>query len=118
LVEFLKVDKTDEHVYSESSFVCADFAEMLHNNAEKAGWRAAYVSIALGSSPDYPSGSGHALNAFDTTDRGLVFVDCVNGDKTVNLIIGQDYQLTSIFPNYGFYWGYMGKLLEIEATQW
>jgi len=42
------------------SFVCADFAETLHNNAEKVGIRVAYVTV----------NGIHALNAFDTTDRG------------------------------------------------
>jgi uncharacterized membrane protein len=47
LVNFLKQDPTDKYYYDDNSFVCADFAEMLHNNAEKAGWRTAYVSIEL-----------------------------------------------------------------------
>jgi len=70
LISFLGSDDTDEHPYIEGSFVCADFAEMLHNNAEASGIKAAFVGV------DFVVGEGHALNAFNTTDRGLVYVDC------------------------------------------
>lgn len=46
--------------------VCADFAERLHNEAEIAGIRCGYVVI---------DNLSHALNVFETTDRGLVFID-------------------------------------------
>ncbi len=67
---FVLNDNTDEHQYVPDSFVCADFAAMLHDRAEAAGIRAAYVSV------DLADGPGHALDAFNTTDRGLVFIDC------------------------------------------
>jgi hypothetical protein len=44
--------------------VCSEYAEMLHNNAEKAGIRAGYVMC-----------TDHAMNVFETTDRGLVNID-------------------------------------------
>ncbi len=70
LMSFLEKDDTDEQPYIEGSFVCADFAEMLHNNAEASGIKAAFVGV------DFVVGEGHALNAFNTTDRGQVYVDC------------------------------------------
>jgi hypothetical protein len=70
LVEFLKTDSTDDLYYEEDSFICTGFAETLHNNAEKAGIRAAYVGVGFAE-----EGPGHAFNAFDTADRGLVYVD-------------------------------------------
>lgn len=51
--------------------VCADFAEVLHNNAELFGIKAAWVAVDF-----EEEGPGHALNAFRTTDRSLVFIDC------------------------------------------
>ena len=74
LIEFLRSDDTDTLEYKMPSFVCSDFAVRLHNNAEKQGIRCAYVSI------DFKVGAGHALNAFQTTDKGLIFVDCTGGD--------------------------------------
>jgi hypothetical protein len=98
LVAFLKEDMTETISYWDSSpefayskdqlrelgvpedrwfgnFVCGDFAALIHNNAEIIGIKAAEVVIhSIGK--DY----GHALNAFVTTDRGLVFIDCT-GNK-------------------------------------
>ena len=127
LINFIKQDETDKHPYLFRSFVCADFAEMLHNSAEKAGIRAAFVSLQLGSSPDYPMGGGHACNAFQTTDRGLVYIDCTrylgagpsNADKIVDVKVGQDYRPKALFPEPGWYSPYgMGEVLKIEVLQW
>ena len=82
LVAFIKQDTTDANDYLEHSligYVCADFAEDVHNNAEAAGIRAASVSVDFEGSEE-----GHACNAFDTIDTGLVYIDCTgqsSGDK-------------------------------------
>jgi len=123
LVGFLDKDNTDKQTYSRTFFVCADFAEMLHNNAEEAGWRCAYVCVDL-------SIGEHALNAFETTDRGLVYIDCTNSDslfagpesadKIVDVQVGKEYIPESIFPSPGWYstWGSMGIVTEIEIIKW
>jgi len=74
LVAFIEQDTTDNNDYlvqPRIGYVCADFAEDVHNNAEAAGIRAASVSVDFEGSDE-----GHALNAFDTIDRGLVYIDC------------------------------------------
>ncbi len=76
LVAFIRADATDARKYIEGAFVCADFAEALHNNAEAAGIRAAWVSLDFEG-----TAKGHALNAFETSDRGLVFIDCTNSSS-------------------------------------
>lgn len=69
LLTFLKVDWTDEKLYTDN-FVCADFAETLHNNAEKNGIKCAWVGC------DFKGGGdGHAFNMFETTDKGKIFID-------------------------------------------
>ena len=76
VISFVLEDETDKVEYNYSSFVCADFAEMLHNNAEAAGIKCAYVSVsATGISDDGVPYEGHALNAFNTTDKGLIYID-------------------------------------------
>lgn len=92
LRRFLFEDETDKVIYDESSFVCADFAEMLHNNAENEGIRAAYVTIDLVSSD-----IGHACNVFNTTD------------KEVNIVKNQEYKPTSIF-NSLIVWESLGEV--------
>ena len=117
LKSFLAQDNTNQHLYITDSFVCADFAEMLHNNAEAAGIRAAYVSVELECvytyqpKPTPPTGcpscisGSHACNAFQTTDRGLIYIDDTgdeNGtglDCTVNISDGHPYTLVPIFSN-------------------
>lgn len=137
LIAFLHSDDTDERLYIEDSFVCADFAEMVHNNAEASGIKAAYVGV------DFVEGEGHALTAFNTTDKGLVYVDCTSGfsspviaeltdseerrackhDNIAYVVDGNEYGVISMekatSPEYWFYEEYKQKWgeydMELEA---
>jgi hypothetical protein len=101
--------------------ICVDFAENLHNSAEMAGIRCGFVSIDLSG-----SSSGHALNVFETTDRGLVYVDDTgvsnpgpsSCDKTVDLKLGREYIPKSLFPEVGWAsaWDNMGAVTGIYTT--
>ncbi len=75
LVAFIKRNQTDKYPYilgpPKNAFVCTDFAETVHNNAEAAGIRAAWVGIDIEGKAE-----GHELNAFETKDLGLVYIDC------------------------------------------
>jgi hypothetical protein len=76
LVAFIQADTTDRYKYiatGPGAFVCSDFAEAVHNNAEAAGIRAGWVGLTFNGTKE-----GHALNAFETTDKGLVYIDCTN----------------------------------------
>lgn len=70
LKAFLVQDKTEQKPYLVWDYKCGGFAETLHNNAEAAGIRAAWVAIDLS-----PEADDHAVAAFQTTDYGLVFID-------------------------------------------
>ena len=77
LIAFIKGDGTDNKVYIKDgpdAYVCSDFAEEVHNNAEAAGIRSGWVGITFEGTEE-----GHAINDFETTDRGLVYIDCTNG---------------------------------------
>ena len=74
LKTFILEDDTDRLYYVDPSFVSSDFAGQVHDNAESAGIKAAFVLIEYNS-----SSIGHALNAFNTTDMGLVYIDCTGG---------------------------------------
>ena len=83
LAAFIQQDTTDANDYLEHpliGYVCADFAEEVHNNAEAAGIRAASVSVDFKGTED-----GHALNAFDTIDLGLVYIDCTGQSSSDKL---------------------------------
>jgi len=68
---FILEDDTDEEPYIIGVRMCVDFAETLHNNAEQAGIKTAIVGIKFRDEE-----IGHALNVFQTKDKGLVYVDC------------------------------------------
>jgi hypothetical protein len=92
LLDFIRSDPSDKHLYiargsttPEKSFVCSDFAEIVHNNAEASGIRAAYMGI------DWMDGSiGHAINAFETTDQGMVYIDCTGQSIYSQIETGQN----------------------------
>ena len=106
LKTFLRTDLTDSTPFDNNSFVCSDYAEVVHNNAEKYGIRAAFVSVDV-----YEREEGHACNAFNTTDNGLVFVDCTapslydleNNDAIVTMKIGENYNLEGLFGSHKFF---------------
>lgn len=87
LINFIKADWTDNNNSNPGSYVCADYACDLHDNAEKAGIKAGVVAIEF-----TDNGDGHACNAFNTTDKGLVFVDCTSFDSIVDVNEGTEYR--------------------------
>jgi len=133
LVSFLLEDGTDEQIYLGGFRVCADFATQLHNNAEAAGIKAAFVSIELQDNP-----GGHALNAFQVVDKGLVYIDCtgteiqpitfeewlgnqetpLERDKVAYAAVGKEYGLVSVnvarATDYEFYESYVQQWEEYD----
>jgi hypothetical protein len=133
LMAFLAADPTDEFAYIKNYRECTDFAESLHNNAESQGIRAGYVEVWF-----VDSDIGHALNVFDTTDKGRVFVDCTgpssgyvipgssdgedeiscDHDKIAYVEEDKDYGLISISaaesPDYKFYEEFLTRWQEYE----
>jgi len=106
LKDFLLEDRTDSNPYLENIYTCGEFAEELHNNAETRGIKAAFVAIQF-----RDDSVPHALNAFMTIDRGLVYIDVtgsppgVDGpqhmDCIVTVRIGQRLHRTLLFD---FHW--------------
>jgi len=83
LEDFLRMDDTDTMTYVENSFDCSGFAITLRDRAWRYGFRSAYVEIGFGDEV------GHAVNAFDTTDKGLIFIDDTEADQIAYVEIGQ-----------------------------
>jgi hypothetical protein len=122
LKAFLESDQTDRRAYVTGKFTCGDFAELLHNNAEASGMRAAIVAIELRPASMAEGTTHHSLNAFETTDKGLMYIDTTSSaqgfyaDKAVRVEVGQEYQPVSIFPQPGQMqtWPSMGRLVAID----
>ncbi|MBA7685216.1 hypothetical protein ES703_93634 [subsurface metagenome] len=81
--EFLARDKTDSKPYIKGEYGCNDFAAQLDNNAEADGIRAAYVRIRS-------KNWWHAVVAFETVDRGIIFIE-PQSDRVVKLVIGEPF---------------------------
>ena len=94
LIKFLSEDTTENKDYVYPVYTCGDFASHLHDEAEKQGIKCGVVGVKfnttlkedmsgiLNNKSNYPppyssydTCRGHAFNAFNTTDRGMVYVD-------------------------------------------
>jgi hypothetical protein len=87
---FLAQDPTNNKNYVENKYVCVDFAAAVNNTAEAQGIRCAMVDIF------YPDGYGHTIVAFDTTDKGLIYVE-PQFDQEVELVVGRSYSQVNHF---------------------
>lgn len=85
MAAFLKLDDTDAFAYDEDKFDCTGFAITFRDRAWRAGLRCAYVEISFSG-----KAIGHALNAFETSDRGLVYIDAQD-DCLAYVVSGQPY---------------------------
>ncbi|MDD4860128.1 MAG: hypothetical protein PHR56_08020 [Dehalococcoidales bacterium] len=91
MLDFLKTDTTDQKSYIVGRYECRHFATDVCNSAELAGIRCAYVSLG------YPQDMGHAIVAFNTIDKGLVYVE-PQSDEQVKVVMGRHY-FQCVIPN-------------------
>jgi myosin heavy subunit len=84
LTTFLAKDTTENHPYILNVYDCSQFSRDVHNNAEATGIRSAEVQVWFTN-----SFTGHALNAFLTTDYGLVYVDCTEAPDRFARVLKQ-----------------------------
>jgi len=90
LKEFLEQDDTDRLTYVEGSFDCSGFAITLRDSAARCGIRCAYVEI------EFFIEGGHALDVFETTDMGLVYVDSTEADQIAYVKLNEPYGVVSL----------------------
>jgi hypothetical protein len=108
VLAFVQSNHVNQLAYRTGQFACTEFAVTLHDQAEASGIRCALVGVR------FARGTGHALNAFHTTDKGLVYIDCTGSptpsadpgryDTIGYLKIGQPYgrlplELGAVDPN-------------------
>ena len=105
LKSFLANDETDRHRYIIDDYDCSQFSRDIHNNAEAAGIRSAVVHVTWTDDT-----AGHALNAFITTDHGLVYVDDTEADTVARVEQSKMYRAVDsrsvVIGNirYDWYW--------------
>ncbi|MCZ2808606.1 MAG: hypothetical protein O2V44_04540 [Candidatus Bathyarchaeota archaeon] len=93
-IAFTDSDRTDENGYT-PNYVCYDFTADFSSNAFQMGYRCGFVYIEF-------SDSAHAIACFNTTDRGLIYIEPQN-DEIVTIAIGQTY-LGYIIVDFGIIW--------------
>jgi hypothetical protein len=84
VVRFLANDPVDSYRFEENRYECRHFATDLNNNAELAGLRCGFALLC------YEKGQ-HALNAFETIDKGIIYVE-PQTDEIVYPRVGGRYQ--------------------------
>lgn len=92
-LQFISQDQTEKLVYRPGKYTCSNFAKDFQANAQCAGFKCGYVVVLFA---DW----SHALNCFNTTDFGLIYVE-PQLDEIINLTIGKSYwdrTTTSLFP--------------------
>jgi hypothetical protein len=82
--DFLAQDLTSDKPYVSGSFECRHFTTEVDNNAKAAGWQCGFVLIC------YAQGQ-HAVVAFNTSDRGIIFIE-PQTDDIINVAVGGTYQ--------------------------
>lgn len=94
MMSFLRADDTDKAEYIKDEYACTEFATDLCNSAEEEGIRCAYVTLK------FAGGSGHAIVAFDTIDKGLIYIE-PQYDDLVRVEIGKHFH-KCVVPKDGY----------------
>jgi hypothetical protein len=84
LKDFILKDTTSRNTFVLNQYECRHFATDVNNNADAAGLRCAFVLLC------YQNGQ-HAVVAFDTTDRGMIYIE-PQTDAAILPEIGSKYQ--------------------------
>jgi hypothetical protein len=85
MIDFITQDKTNENIYNENeNYTCYNFTADVIRNAEAENIRCAFVYLK------FSGGSAHAIVAFDTIDRGRIFIEPQSDDE-MSVIVGSPY---------------------------
>ena len=93
---FIASDKTDQNTYNVTTYNCVNFSADVIANAAKQNIRCAYINI------DFGNNTGHAIVAFNTSDKGIVYIESQT-DEIVLLKVGTHYW-QSVIPRPGYYY--------------
>jgi hypothetical protein len=82
--DFIIKDPTSRKQFIPNVFECRHFATEVDNDAKAAGWECGFALLC------YTQGQ-HAVVAFNTTDRGLIFIE-PQTDAAIDIKVGGIYQ--------------------------
>ncbi len=116
LLDFLRKDDTNHNVYNTASMRSGDFATLVQNKAAKWDIRCGVVIIT------FNSRNGFICNIFETTDNGIVYIDCTGNpegtghDKIAKFDRGQDYTIEDINTSLYEKWQDLAAQYESKVT--
>ncbi|PIS17551.1 MAG: hypothetical protein COT59_00070 [Candidatus Nealsonbacteria bacterium CG09_land_8_20_14_0_10_42_14] len=94
VIDFVAMDFTNKHKYVIPDYQIINFAADLNNSAEKWGFRAATVYLKFTSyQPWY-------LVAFETTDKGIIYISPTTDEVAPEPVIGESFKLESWTKSY------------------
>lgn len=106
LVKFIEDDHTNWNPYDPVHYDCLDYSVDLVASARKQNIKAWVVLVEF-----YDHSVGHAFVGFETSDRGVVFVEPQGDNTYTNPKVGQN-----LCDDWGVY-ACMGKIKSIEYDQ-
>jgi hypothetical protein len=95
VVEFLSSDRTDSNKFINQYYDCVSFTNALRDNAIGKGIRCGIATFTM-SSIQGNSVMGHAINCFETTDRGTVYFDPQTDGQRYDIRVGGTYVLQGV----------------------
>jgi hypothetical protein len=93
VMAFLNEDRTDKNEYDRDTYDCSHFTRDVSDNAEKRGFRSAAVLI------DFVE-NAHVIVAFNTVDRGMVYIE-PQFDDEVKVEMGRSYSQLNNYQTAG-----------------
>jgi len=84
LKEFILKDTTSRNRFVLNTYECRHFATEVDNSAEAAGLRCGFVLLCF-------ERGQHAVVAFETTDRGVIYIE-PQTDAAIEVAVGGMYQ--------------------------
>jgi len=94
VVEFLKTDQINKNKYS-VDFDCTSFTNLLKVVATKEKIKCGIVIFNIEDPYTHVIG-GHAINCFETTDRGIVYFDPQTDGQRYGIYVGGTYTLSGV----------------------
>ena len=116
MVDFIQEDTTNYNSYDFSKYVCDNFEKGVIANARDKGYNAGYVTLdCTYVSPYYGTLYGHAIVCFDTTDKGLYFVepqwDAIFSKTDMNYMLSTGY-----YTIFGYEYSLRGYTIDWHHT--
>jgi hypothetical protein len=84
LTTFLSNDHTNWNAYDEDTYTCVNFAMDLQANAEKENLHVWLVGVVFD-----PDEAGHAFVAFETSDKGVVWIEPQDDYAYASVVVGK-----------------------------